>query len=93
MIAVALATIIVILAALKWYKRKPFLPPGPRGIPFFGVLPFLGKTPPMKLEQWRKKYGNLFTVQMGEIEFLAIADYDLVYEARFVKILLARNEN
>ncbi|XP_064603415.1 cytochrome P450 1A1-like [Liolophura sinensis] len=44
------------------YKK---LPPGPWGCPVVGHLPFLGKNRVEKLSQYRKEYGDIFSIQMG----------------------------
>ena len=41
-----------------WYRATYKLPPGPKGIPFFGNLFQLSTTPWKEFEIWRKQYGK-----------------------------------
>ena len=42
------------------YDARKKLPPGPKGLPFLGYLPFLGREPSKTLIKLSKKYGNVF---------------------------------
>ncbi|CAG0879152.1 unnamed protein product [Darwinula stevensoni] len=60
---------------LIWSK----LPPGPWGVPFLGSVPFLGaKYPYYKMEAWRKKYGEIFTISLFHKEIVILNDWELV---------------
>lgn len=59
-------------------------PPGPLGnyIPYIGYLPFLNPTKPYEsLFELSKKYGNIFSLQMGSIFTVILADAALIREA------------
>ena len=63
-------TVLVLLFAFllllhSWYKRPANFPPGPRGIPLFGVLPFIAKCPEQVIANWGKVYGSIFSVRIG----------------------------
>ncbi|KAH7127211.1 cytochrome P450 [Dendryphion nanum] len=67
----ALLVAIFISVLAKWYlneqwKRKYRLPPGPRGIPFFGNM---FQMPPVHQGPWAKemaeKYGEMFTINIA----------------------------
>uniref|UniRef100_T1JBZ4 Cytochrome P450 n=1 Tax=Strigamia maritima TaxID=126957 RepID=T1JBZ4_STRMM len=46
-------------------RRQP-LPPGPRGVPFLGYLPFLKESNTyLQLDELAKKFGPMFRMQMG----------------------------
>ncbi|XP_076817174.1 cytochrome P450 2U1-like [Clavelina lepadiformis] len=81
---ILLTTVIAVLLLFMWYRRKQYLPPGPRGVPFFGVLPFLGKWPERALQKWSKFYGPIMTVRMGGEDYVVLNDYESVNQA-FVK--------
>lgn len=51
------------------------LPPGPVGLPILGYLPFLDRKQPQRtLELLSAKYGKVFSIQMGRITAVVIAD-------------------
>ena len=52
--------------ALQQQKRrgKPS-PPGPRGVPILGILPFLGDAAHLAFSRWAEEFGPVFQVFMG----------------------------
>ncbi|KAF6152598.1 hypothetical protein GIB67_013045 [Kingdonia uniflora] len=46
-------------------KRKSRLPPGPRGLPFVGNLPFLDPDLPLYFAKLTSKYGPIFKLKLG----------------------------
>lgn len=44
--------------------NKPY-PPGPRGIPIFGYLPFLSYDAHLDFLRLRDKYGSIFSIKLG----------------------------
>lgn len=44
------------------------LPPGPRGLPIVGYIPFLGDYGHLKLIELAKKYGNVIFLKLGSNE-------------------------
>ncbi|KAK0396069.1 hypothetical protein QR680_001552 [Steinernema hermaphroditum] len=67
------------------HKRK-HLPPGPTPLPILGNTLTISKKSPGydAYLAWYKEYGPVFTYWLGEIPVVAVADYNLMYEA-FVK--------
>ncbi|KAL7630386.1 UNVERIFIED_CONTAM: hypothetical protein RMT77_019453 [Armadillidium vulgare] len=57
-------------------KRKENLPPGPLSIPYFGKLPY-AKIDYIALKE---KYGNIFTVKYGALNFVYICDFKAAKE-------------
>ncbi|KAJ8725544.1 hypothetical protein PYW08_003727 [Mythimna loreyi] len=53
----------IIFKNIRYYKS---LPPGPWGVPFLGILPFMNKRPPhLVYLNMSKQYGDVFSIQMG----------------------------
>lgn len=74
------------------YKHKN-TPPGPLAnhIPFVGYLPFLdASNPEQSLTDLAKKYGKIFSLQMGSIFTVVISDVALMREAFKQDELLGR---
>lgn len=58
------------------------LPPGPKGIPLFGYLPFFKRNAFIELRDIGKKYGtSLFTIQLGLKRVIVLNDWKSVKEA------------
>lgn len=76
----------VLYTTYRW-QLNTNLPPGPWGVPIFGYLPWLNPAEPYKtLTKLSKKYGPIYSVQMGKHFAVVISDPALVRKA------LAQNE-
>ena len=63
------------------------MPPGPRGLPVLGFLPWLDPSEPYKtLTELVKQYGKVYSVKMGKVPCLVVADN------KVMKSLFAREE-
>ncbi|CAL2043683.1 unnamed protein product [Caenorhabditis brenneri] len=82
-------------AVLAWlvvrqYQKVARLPPGPVSLPLIGNLPqiiyYLWRTGGIvsTLDLFRKRYGNVFTLWVGPVPHVNIADYETSYDV-FVK--------
>ncbi|CAK8696143.1 unnamed protein product [Clavelina lepadiformis] len=68
-----------------WYRRPKNFPPGPRGIPFLGVVPLFGKWPERQCNEWKKKYGPVFSIRvLGREEWIVLNDFESINQC-FVK--------
>ena len=73
----------------NWYKRPQNFPPGPRGIPFLGVLPFMRSYPERVLKRWSKKYGPIMSVRFGPEDVIILNDFESIQKVRIsVELLL-----
>ncbi|XP_054720549.1 cytochrome P450 2J4-like [Uloborus diversus] len=62
-------------------RKKRNLPPGPYGVPYLGYLPFLGKKPHETLTRLSKKYGTVFSLNLGHSLVVVLNDWEAVKEA------------
>lgn len=59
----AFATVVIILVTFiyNWIRNRGVVP-GPVGVPYLGLYPYLtDKNTHLKLEEYRKKYGDVFS--------------------------------
>ncbi|XP_077971871.1 cytochrome P450 2B19-like [Styela clava] len=74
-------------ALIFWFylQRKPKnFPPGPRGLPIVGYIPFISKNPAKTFLKLKEKFGSVVSVQFGQEDWVILNDYDTISEA-FVK--------
>ncbi|XP_054715394.1 cytochrome P450 18a1-like [Uloborus diversus] len=62
-------------------KSRLPLPPGPRGYPVFGYLPFLGKDYHLHLTELGRKFGPVYQIFLGGKRVVVISDPVLVRHA------------
>ncbi|KAL0312790.1 UNVERIFIED_CONTAM: 5-epiaristolochene 1,3-dihydroxylase [Sesamum radiatum] len=85
--ALILAALILIFSIL-WPIRKlinsgkktPFLPPGPRGLPIVGYLPFLSKDLHHQFTELAGKYGPIYKLWLGNKLCTVISSPSLIKE-------------
>jgi len=64
-----------------WYARRPQdAPPGPRGFPLLGIMPYLDKNPERLFAKWSEYYGPVMTVPMGPQNWVVLNDHASIYE-------------
>ena len=71
---------IILLYLINWYRRPKNMPPGPRGLPIVGYLPFMGKKLEQAAYQLSKKLGNILTIRIGVDDVVFLNDYESVYK-------------
>lgn len=55
------------------------LPPGPKGLPLVGNLPFLSKCfDPAQCKEWALKYGPIFRINMGAGNVVILNDFESI---------------
>ncbi|XP_011201481.2 cytochrome P450 306a1 [Bactrocera dorsalis] len=75
-----LALLVIISELLRaWRSRK--YPRGPWGLPILGYLPFLNKREPYKtLTELAKRYGPVYSLRLGNVDVVVLADAASVRE-------------
>ena len=69
-----LLVVVIIKLQRSWVGMK-LLPPGPLGLPFLGYLPWLDPVEPYKtMTSLVEKYGKVFSLNMGSILCVVVAD-------------------
>ncbi|CAM8901121.1 unnamed protein product [Rhodiola kirilowii] len=78
----SIASIFILSWIVKAPRRKRTfpLPPGPRGLPLLGYLPFLGTDPHVTFANLSKVYGPIFKVQLGNKLHIVLSSPELVKE-------------
>ncbi|PWA49417.1 cytochrome P450-like protein [Artemisia annua] len=74
-VAFAVLVAMLLMLAILWYRRSnssmgkgtytPPLPPGPKGLPVVGYLPFLGPNLHHEFDKIAKQYGPIFKLYLG----------------------------
>jgi len=82
--------LVVILVALlylyNWYKRPKHYPPGPRGVPLLGVIPFLGRYHERTIKNWSKSYGSIMAVRFGPQDVVILNDFEAIQQVLSIKL-------
>lgn len=75
-----IALLVIISEVLRaWRSRK--YPRGPWGLPILGYLPFLNKREPYKtLTELAKRYGPVYSLRLGNVNVVVLADAASVRE-------------
>ena len=68
----------LLLYLYSWYRRPKRFPPGPRGVPLLGVIPFVGKYPEKVIKQWSRKYGPIMSVRFGPQDMIVLNDFESI---------------
>jgi len=77
-------TFLFCLLLCYWYHRSKNLPPGPRGLPIVGTVPFAGKFLARTLRKWAAVYGPIMTVRFGKRDVITLNDYQSVNEVSLI---------
>ncbi|KAM6470514.1 cytochrome P450 1A1-like isoform 2-T2 [Liasis olivaceus] len=78
-VVIASFTIVAILIYVRILtKSKQPLPPGPWSLPILGNLLQLGEYPYIFFDQMRKKYGDVFQIQLGMVPVVVVNGLDAI---------------
>ena len=71
--------LLFIYAIFVKIRKNSQLPPGPWGLPILGYLPFLDpKNPQKSMKKLSLKYGDIFSLQMGQLFCVVLSDPELI---------------
>lgn len=72
---------LIVFCAIRWWQQPhPRFPPGFRGLPFVGVVPFIGLEQHKKVNEWSKKYGPIFSLRFLSNNVVCLMNYEVIKE-------------
>uniref|UniRef100_L7N0S0 Cytochrome P450 2C3-like n=2 Tax=Ciona intestinalis TaxID=7719 RepID=L7N0S0_CIOIN len=75
-------TIVMCVYYYWWKFPHPRYPPGVRGVPIFGAIPFFGRYVQETLAKWsRSKYGPVMSARFGQDDAVVLNDFESIHEA------------
>ncbi|KAL2238086.1 cytochrome P450 93A3-like [Sesamum indicum] len=83
LLPLAVSSIIFLLASVFWYSwmlnnSRTELPPGPRGLPILGYLPFLDRNLHLQFTILARKYGQIYKLWLGSKLCIVISSPSLI---------------
>jgi hypothetical protein len=84
LISSSLLLVVASCIAVLWFlqKRGPPFPPGPRGVPVLGFLPWIDpKAPYLTLTRLAKDYGPIYSLKLGSMFTVVLSDHRLIRQA------------
>lgn len=82
---VAGLVVIFVIFTYRYILKKTYgakYPPGPIGLPGLGSMISLSPNPSMTYMNFARKYGSVFSIQMGWRDWIIINDYESAREVR-----------
>lgn len=84
-VKVALVVFIAMVVSIKLLTKRRNLPPGPYGLPVLGSIGLMKTGKPTEIfRKLRRKYGDVFSIQLGTLTVVVINGYENLNEA-FIK--------
>lgn len=65
----------------RWWRTNQTLPPGPRGLPLVGYLPYIRRDFHEELTLLSKQHGPIFSLRMGSELIVVLSDHRIIREA------------
>jgi ecdysteroid 25-hydroxylase CYP306A1 len=84
LIYTSLLLVVASLVAVIWFlqRRGPPVPPGPRGVPLLGFLPWIDpKAPHLTFTRLAKLYGPIYSLKLGNVFTVVLSDHRLIRQA------------
>nr|QST15081.1 CYP370C12 protein [Diaphanosoma celebensis] len=86
LIAIFLLSFAVLLSA-----RPPNFPPGPINLPVVGYIPFIRKPLHLQFAQLSRKYGDIFSINIGSHRVVVLTSLDAIRQAFKEDVLSGRS--
>ena len=80
-------SVLTALLLFRWYQIPKNFPPGPRGFPFVGILPWLEPPAVRMFKKWSKVYGPVISVRIGSNDWVVLNDYESVNTVKTTTII------
>lgn len=77
---VAVITLLWLFHLTSKHRFKKDYPPGPNGLPFLGVLPFLTSRPDKKILEWSMKYGDVMSLPFADNSIVVLSSLSSIIE-------------
>lgn len=75
---------VFLLYLTYWYQRPNKFPPGPRGLPLVGYLPFLSKRIECDFYKLSKKFGPVMSVRLGPKDLVILNDFNSIHKVSLI---------
>lgn len=79
-LSVFVFTLILARLITCWWRTR-LMPPGPRGVPVLGYLPFFNGDTHLHYLELAKKYGPVLSLKLGNQYVVVLSDYKMIREA------------
>jgi ecdysteroid 25-hydroxylase CYP306A1 len=93
LIYTALLLVVASSVALLWFlqRRGPPVPPGPRGVPILGFLPWIDpKAPHLTFARLAKLYGPIYSLKLGNVFTVVLSDQQLIRQTLAKDVFVGR---
>ncbi|KAI3439165.1 Peroxidase [Psidium guajava] len=80
LLVIAIAALSFLFLCRRSKNATPPMPPGPRGLPFLGYLPFLGTDLHRKFAELAEAYGPIYKIQLGSKLYIVVNSASLAKE-------------
>ncbi|CAN7995741.1 unnamed protein product, partial [Ixodes hexagonus] len=93
-LVLVIALVVAGLCFNKWiHAPRKSLPPGPRGIPVLGYLPFLGSSLQVTFKELADTYGPIVRVKLGSKDVVVLNDLESIKEGLNTDEVLSRPQD
>ena len=82
--------ILSLYTALLKIQHSLKLPPGPFGLPIFGILPLIKKEFHLTLYDYSRRFGKIMSLKMGIENVVVLSDYKVIKKAFSSRDFVAR---
>lgn len=81
----ATIALIILIIFYYWYKNRDILP-GPKGVPYLGLYPFLrNQNVLQKMDKYKKNYGDMYTFTYTGRLYISLSSSEAIRELHLQK--------